>query len=185
MTTSYVTFSMEVTEEEKKAALRVRELFSEFLGHLDDFQEFFQIFFESIDLVDDSKKLLSILPEIKRYQIKLRELFNNLIRALGSAIHECSQNFSDTKTGSMQEIVVENMGAARADFIELMQAMDQLDSEDFLENGKELYDQINKYLEKIQETISGEWFGHIDQDILGKIKLSSPTLPLFFRKGNK
>ncbi len=185
MVASSVTFSMEVSQEEKDAATRVRDGFSEFLEHTQEFQDFFQVFFDSIDQVNESKQLLPIAAIIKRYQLKLRELYNNAVRSLGSALHEYGESFSDTKMDSMRDIVIQNMAESRSRFIDLMHAMDSIEDDKFLEDAKELYADINKYLEKVRDTVADEWFGHIDHDILGKIRLSSLNLPLYLPRGEK
>lgn len=176
-----VTFSMEVTPEEQASATHVRVQLKEFIVHLEEFQEFFDIFFESIDELESGKELIPIASVLKKYQIKLREMYNNIIRSMAAAIHAYQNIFTDSEMDAMQDIVLQNVAASRDSFIELMQQMDNFDEDDFIEDAKESYEQINKYLEKAQETVTNEWFGHIDHDILGKIRLSNRNFPLFAR----
>jgi F0F1-type ATP synthase delta subunit len=60
--------------------------------------------------------------------------------------------------------------------------MSDFHEEDFIPKGKEKFDQINKTLQKVLDTVNGEWISHIDKNILGKIKLSSNDFSLV-RKG--
>lgn len=181
MKTANVTFSMEVSPEEQAAATGVREKLSEFVDHLEEFQEFFSIFFESIDELTSGEELLPIAGVFKKYQLKLRELYNNMIRSMASAIHAYQQIFQDAEMDEMQEIALQNVAESREQFIELMQRMDNFNDDEFITDAKELYEQINKYLDRARETVTDEWFGHIDHDILGKIRLSHQEFPLFIR----
>jgi hypothetical protein len=177
-----VTFSMEVSDEERRAATAIRTKFAEFNTRITEFVDFFEILFSSLDQINEGKQLLPIAGVLKKYQFKLKELFNNVIMTLAAALDESSDKIVDTKMSNIRELVIQNMSEVRSLFIDLMGILDNFEDDAFVEKGKDLHEQINKYLEKVQEIVSSELFSHIDFDILGKIRLGSPGFPLFFKR---
>jgi hypothetical protein len=171
-------FAVEVSEAEKTRATHLREKLDDLAKYIIEFQEFFEAFFKSLDAITDSKQLASIGSLVVRYKFKLREKFNNCVKALSLVVVANRELFKESKTDSIRDVIIAHFSESRLDFIELMGLLSDYTADDFIENGKEMYDQINKTMEKVLSAVQEEWIAHIDKNILGKIKLSSKTLPL-------
>jgi len=170
---SAVEFSVPVSDGEKERAMALRERIQEFCDRVQKFKEFFDAFFTSLEQITSGKDLLPIGGTLKKYQYKLRSHFNNCVKSLSLVLVAYRNLYSESRTDQIRDVMMNTFSEARLKFIELMRVMDDFDSDNFIAEAKENYQQINNYMEKVLASCQEEWISHIDKNILGKLKLAS------------
>lgn len=171
-------FSLPVTEEEKENAEAVRSLFEDVLRKQDYLLDYLNVFFDQIDDLAVDRGLIKVSPLIKRYEQKLKKIFNIYIKSVSRALSKYESAFTDTELDDIRDLIIENVKNMRQETINLLILMKDVGSDNFVNDAKEAYSNILLISEKIEKLIRHEWFYHIDYDILGKIKLGSIPLSL-------
>lgn len=169
---SAVEFSVPVSDSEKERAGELKKRLEDFCDRILKFREFFDAFFTSLEQISSGKDLIPIGATLKKYQYRLRKHFNNCIKALSLVLVSYRGLYSESRTDQIRDVVMNTVSEARLKFIELMRIMDEFDSDNFIAESKENYQQINNYMEKVLASCQEEWISHIDKNILGKLKLS-------------
>lgn len=177
------TFNTKVSPEEKEAAKKVRILFEEFLKTQDAVSTHLDVFFEKLAEIKDTSNMQKISPVLRKYIQKYRDLCNEYIVALEKAVQFAACNFKDTDMNNIRDLIVESVRDIRNNSKDLIIAFSSIDSDQFVKNIQEIYEKIKKRMEQLEETISEELFGHIDYNILGKIRLSFTDIPLSIKQG--
>lgn len=177
------TFSTKVSPEEKEAAKKVRSLFEDFLKTQEALSTHLSVFFEELAETKDTSNMQKISPVLRKYIQKYRDLCNEYITALEQAVQFAACNFKDTDMNNIRDLIVESVRDIRNNSKELIIAFGNIDGEQFVKTIQEIYEKIKKRLEQLEETISEELFGHIDYNILGKIRLSFTDIPLSIKQG--
>lgn len=178
------TFSSKVSPEEKDAALKVRALFSDFIKAQEALESHLDTFFEELKNTKDTANIQKISPLLKRYIHKYRDLFNEYVSKLEVAVQYAATNFKDSDMNNIRDLIVESVRDIRNNSKDLMVEFNSIDSSDFVEKIQKLYEKINGRIEKLDQTVSEELFGHIDYNILGKIRLSFNEVPLSIKQGS-
>ena len=178
------TFSTKVSPEEQAAAKELRKLFQEFNKKQDVLEKYLSTFFDNLKLVQDPSNIVKISPILKLYTIEYRKVFNKYIASLEKAIQYAATNFKDSDMNNIRDLVVESVKDIRNNSIEMLDFFNNVSEQDFVKNIQGSYDKIKARLERVQETVSDELFGHIDYNILGKIRLSFNQIPLSIKSGS-
>jgi hypothetical protein len=150
--------TVEVSEHEKSTAKEAKKEFKSILKDLD----------EALDIIFDLREALVVDRPSKddlknkykgrllRYRRKIAKTFNELLLKLQSAIQNL-KDISDPEMKTLQKIIV-------AEFDELS---------DGVEGVLRLCTQLQQRKVSIDEVVDNQLFNHLEQDILGKIKVSS------------
>jgi hypothetical protein len=174
-------FSLPVSDSEKVVAQKVRKSFEQVLKKQDSFMKFLAILFDHLEELEDQTGLVKIAPLIKRYEQKMKKLFNAYIREFSKALSIYENSFSDTEMDDIRDLIIENIRSMREVIIDIITLMKDIASENFITEVLEKYTTITDLNDKLKGIIRDEWFGHIDYDILGRIKLGQ-TVPLSINK---
>lgn len=177
------TFSTKVSPEEKEAAKEVRVLFEKFLKAQDAASVHLSTFFEELKNTKDTSNIKKISPVLKRYIQKYRDLCNEYIKSLEDAVQYTAQAFKDADMNNIRDLIVESVRDIRNNSKDLISEFSNIENDDFIKNIEDIYEKISKRLEQLDETVSEELFGHIDYNVLGKIRLSFNEVPLSIKQG--
>jgi hypothetical protein len=179
-----IVFTHDIPPEEKAGAERIRDSLSEFLDNQNKLMDFLAVLFDSLDELTNPSQLVKIAPLLKRYEQRLRSVFNNYIKALGVALSTYKENLQDLELDNLRDLLVEHAKELRNHMIDLISHMDDTDNPGYVADLKKYYNSIKNSTDKIYGIVKEEWYGHIDYDILGKIRLSS-KIPMTFLKQSK
>lgn len=177
------TFSTKVSPEEKKAAKEVRALFEEFLKTQENLTSHLTALMDGLNNTKDTSNIQKISPLLKRYIHKYRDLCNEYIVSLEKAVQYTAGTFKDADMNNIRDLVVESVRDIRNNSKELIAEFSNIENDDFVKKVKDIGEKITKRLEQLEETVSEELFGHIDYNILGKIRLSFNEVPLSIKQG--
>lgn len=169
-----------VSESEKEKGKEIRAAFENVLSKQDSFLDYLGVFFEQLDELSSDPGLVKISPLLKRYEHKLKKIFNLYIKSLSKALITYEKSFSITELDEIRDLIIENIRNVRQETIELLRLFQDVSSTEFINNSKAVYSNIVKILEQVESTIREEWFGYIDYNILGTIKLGT-QIPLTLR----
>jgi len=182
MKTAGPALSLPVTDKEKQNARAIRNGFENVLRKQDGFIDYLNVLFDQLDVLDEKAGLGSISPLLKRYEHKMRKVFNSYINSLSNAVSVYERNFSDSELDNIRDLIIENVRNMRQEVIDLLVLMKDVSDSEFVPEAKKSYEGILNAAEQIENTIRDEWFSHIDYDILGKIRLGS-NIPLYIKRG--
>lgn len=168
-----IQFSVPISDMEKEKAKKLRDSLTTLDSYMEDFLDFFNAFFESLEGINSGSELVPIGDLLVRYKFKLRDKFNNCIRSLSLVIVAYNELFQESKTDNIRDVILAHYSEIRTDFIALLSIMSDYSKDTFVEEGKEKYSEISGTMEKVLTAIREEWIAHIDKNILGKIKLSN------------
>lgn len=177
-------YSIPVSEHEKALAIKVRKSFEGLLKKQDNLLKFLAIFFDHLEELQDQAGLIKISPLIKRYEHKMRRLFNEYIKEFSKALSSYENNFSDSDMDDIRDLIIENVKSMREIMIEIIYLMQNVAAKTFSEEVLSKYRTFIDLSEKLEGIIRDEWFGHIDYDILGRIRLGT-EIPLSIKKEGK
>ena len=172
-------FTIPVSDEEKTSAKGLRDALNNVLKKQDKLFKYMEVFFGNLESLENSTGLIKISPIIKRYEHKMRKIFNEYIKEFSAALVVYQKNFADdSEMDEIRNLIIENIRNMRNAMIELLVLMKDVGSETFGAESLEKYAQIKNIGEKLNSLVREEWFGKIDFDILGKIRLGYDNPPL-------
>lgn len=106
-----------------------------------------------------------------RYRKKIRDAFNVFLSHTKSAL-EILVAISDPEMERLREILTAEIGELSDGVEALLDLLDEVEREGFTKALEGLVAQMEKRNQSIAEVIDSQLFNHIDQDILGKVKIS-------------
>lgn len=177
MKTAGPAFTVPVSDDEKALAMKVRKAFEKVLKVQNDYFKFMGILFDNLEELEDKTGLQKISPILKRYEHKMKHKFNAYIKEFSKALTVYENNFSDTEMDDVRDLIIENIRSIRELVIDIVVLMKDIGSKNFVQESLGKYKSLKEQSEQLEGIIKNEWFGHIDYDILGRIKLGY-DLPL-------
>lgn len=165
-------YSIPLSEQETKAAEKLRKSYAKLMSELDDFNDFMEVFFSAIDSTDDKENLTTLQPLLRKYQRKLQDKFNHFVKEFGEILNGSIEMFSDRKFDNIRDLLIENVKSMRDSLVELLKLFKDVEDKNFVKSAKQLNQSIKNDIEQINTIIKKQLFQHIDRDYLGKIRLS-------------
>jgi len=174
-------FTVPVSSTEKKLAAALRKKFEDLLEELEEFDRFLLVFFDNIDDLEETANLKSLSPLIKKYERRLKKRFNEFMDKLELALDVYQTGFADTKLDNIRDLIIENTKSMRKGLIELLKLFKNVENPEFIAESKSKYVSISNSIRQMNIIVKDELFGHIDYDILGRIRLGLHEAPLVLR----
>lgn len=172
-------FNIPVSEEEKALAKQVRDSLSLVLKKQDKFFKYLDVFFGNLEKLKSTTGLAKISPIIKQYEHKMKKIFNSYINEFSKSLSAYQKSFSDdSEMDEIRDLIIENVRNMRKSVIELLLLMKDVSEENFPSEALKVYNDLKNVKDKLENLIRDEWFGKIDYDILGQIRLGTLELPL-------
>lgn len=178
-----IVFSHDIPPEEKESAERIRSAFVDLIDNQKKLVDFLAVLFDSLDQLTNPQQLIKIAPLLKRYEQRLRAVFNNYVKSLGIALSTYSKNLQDLELDNLRDLMVEHAKELRDHMVKLINDMSDVENPSYVSDLKSTYNSVKNDTDKISSIVEDEWYSHIDYDILGKIRLSR-HIPMTFRKNN-
>lgn len=115
-----------------------------------------------------------------RYRLTIKEKFNHLLSHVKQAMKLMNQ-VSDPNMIRLREILVAEIGELTNGVEAILDLLKEVERDGFTQALERIVAQIEKREESIQDVIDNQLFGHIEQNILGKIKISDLKLKIIKR----
>jgi len=174
-------FAVPVTKEEKKRAEQMRERFANMLINLAAIEKFLNVFFDHSNDLQEGSDLSTIAPLITKYENKLRERFNKVLYEIGDCLDNYGAGFVDNKLDNIKELIIQTATDMRRSVVELLGEFGKVDDPQFLKRASDKFAALQLNIDHMNNIIREELFKHIDQNILGRIRIGSEEFPLVIR----
>lgn len=164
---------LEVTERERAAAKNIKKTFKQIA---DDLEESLAIIYELRDAIVQERPSKEDLKNkfrgrLLRYKSKIVKAFNTFLEKLKIALQSLSE--------LMDPEMIKLRGLLVAEFDELSDGIEAVidllknpDKEGFTQSLERLCTQLQKRERSIKDLIDSQLIGHLEHDILGKMKIS-------------
>lgn len=107
-----------------------------------------------------------------RYKKKIKDAFNHFLEHTKTTLEKAVE-ISDPEMVRLREILVAEIGELSDGVEALMDLLGETDRDSFTKTLEQISSQLEKRQKSIADVIDSQLFGHIEQDILGRMKISS------------
>lgn len=167
-------FVIEVSEREKQTAKEVKVAFKELLNKLEDSLALLYDFKDSVvkerPSQDDLKNKYN--GRILRYKRKIVLFFNDLLYTLKAIIEKLS-GIMDPEMRQLRSLIMAEFDELSDGVEGFIDALKNPGKDDFTKNIERIITQLKRRKTSIGEVIDHQMMGHLENDILGKMKVSS------------
>jgi hypothetical protein len=166
--------TVEVSEQERATAKAAKKEFKAILKDLGDSLKIIFDLREAIIQERPSKEDLKsrYKGRLLRYRRKISKSFNDLLLRLQSAIQSL-QNIMDPEMKNLQKILVAEFDELSDGVEGVLELLGESERDGFTKDLERLCTQLQQRKISIDEVVDNQLFNHLEQDILGKIKISS------------
>jgi regulator of sigma D len=174
---------LDVTDEERSIAKEVKNDFKEILRKMD------QAIIVILDLRDAVIEERPSREDLKnkykgrllRYRRKIKEVFNIFLIELKYGLEKLSK-ISDPDMIRLREILISEVDELSSGVEAIFDLLNEVDRESFTKTLEQISAQMEKRKKSITDAIDSQLFSHIDQDILGRMKISVKDMRFRIRK---
>jgi hypothetical protein len=164
---------LEISDKERKIAVEVKKDFKNVLRKMDD----------AIKTVIDLKMAVAeerpskddlktkYRGRLLRYRNKIKKSFNDFLRPTKLSLEKL-EKISDPEMIRLREIIIAEIGELSDGAESVMDLLDEADRDGFTKTLEKITAQMEKRQKSIIDVIDSQLTGHIDHDILGKMKIS-------------
>jgi len=165
--------TLTVTDTERATAKEVKNDFKGITKKLD----------KSVRSVSDLKKVIvekhpsqedlkgKYRGRLIRYRRQIQKVFNDFLMDVQSALEKLSK-ISDPDMLRLREILAAEVGELSDGAEAILDLLNDTDRDGFTKTLEQICAQMEKRQRSIKDVIDNQLFGHIDQDILGKMRIS-------------
>lgn len=166
--------TLEITDAERDAAKLVKKEFKQISKELD---KAIKVVLDLRDAIVEQRPTKEDLKNkyrgrLLRYKKKIKEAFNHFLSHTKTTL-EGAIIISDPEMIRLREILVAEIGELSDGVEALMDLLGETDRDGFTKTLEQISAQLEKRQKSIADVIDNQLFRHIDQDILGRMKISS------------
>lgn len=175
--------TVKITPEETEIAKKIKISFKQSLDLLEIALNDLKNFKDALTQDHPSKEDLEskYKGRLLRYRRKIQENFNSFLIPTKSILNMLDK-ITDPSMERVRGVIIAEISEMSEATNKLLSILKDPSQNDFTSNIEELFEQINKRKDNIDEAVEHQLFGHIDQNILGKLKISSLVLEIRKRK---
>lgn len=167
---------LDITNKEKDVARNSKQEFRDVLKKLAKCVSIIVEFKNAIVSQNPQDEELNIKyhARILRYRRKIKESVNDFLQYTKDCLNKLV-NISDPGMIRLREIIVAEVGEfsdGAQSLMDVLYSVDRADRSIFIKSVEQLTSQMEKRQRSIIDVIDNQLFGHIDHDILGKMKIS-------------
>ena len=164
---------LEITDKERQIGKKVKKEFKTIAKELD---AAIRVVVDLRDAIVNQRPTKDDLNKaykgrLLRYKKKIKEAFNHFLAHTKQTL-EAALEISDPEMVRLREILVAEIGELSDGVESLMDLLNETDRDGFTKTLEQLTGQLEKRQKSILDVFKNQFEGHIDQDILGKIKIS-------------
>jgi len=165
--------SVEISEQEKAAATRVKTEFARLLKELDDALKVIYDLRDAVVQERPSKEDLKVKyrGRLLRYKRKIILEFNQFLTKLKTTL-ELIVQISDPDMVRLREIIIAEFDELSDGVESIIDLLKDADREGFTKSLERITTQLDQRRSSIKDIVDNQLFNHIEQDILGRMKIS-------------
>lgn len=166
--------TLDITSEEREVAKTVKK---NFVNSLEKLEKAVRTITDIRDAISNERPSKEDLRQkykgkLIRYRKKIKNSFNSFLTDVKENLENLSK-ISDPEMIKLREVLIAEVGELSDGAEAVMDLLDEVDREGFTKTLEKLAQQIEKRQKSIIDVIDSQFITHIDQDILGKMKLSN------------
>jgi ElaB/YqjD/DUF883 family membrane-anchored ribosome-binding protein len=165
--------TLEITEKEKEIARNVKKEFKTIVKELNSA---IKIVLELRNAITDQRPSKEDLNtkyrgRLIRYKRKLKEAFNHFLEHTKTTLEKATE-ISDPEMIRLREILIAEIGELSDGVEALMDLFGETDRDNFTKTLEQITAQLEKRQKSIVDVVNSQLFSHIENDILGRIRIS-------------
>jgi hypothetical protein len=166
--------SLQITELERSTALEVKEQVKDVVKKLDAAVKTITSLKDAVISQRPSKDDLSnkYRGKLLRHRRKITAVFNEFLLSIKDTIEQLSA-ITDPEMMRLKQILVAEIGELSDGAEAIMNLLQEPGKDGFSDSLERITAQVEKRSKSIRDVIDAQLIGHIDQDILGKLKISA------------
>lgn len=165
--------TLTVTDTERAVAKEVKDEFKDILKKLD----------KSVRSITDLKKVIvekhpsqedlknKYRGRLLRYRRKIQKVFNDFLMDVQASLEKLAK-ISDPDMLRLREILAAEVGELSDGAEAVLDLLQDVERDGFTKTLEQICAQMEKRQKSIKDVIDNQLFGHIDQDVLGKMRIS-------------
>lgn len=166
--------TLDITDKERDVAKDIKKEFKQILKELD---EALKIIFDLRDAVVQERPSKDKLKNeyrgrFLRYKRKIVKKFNSFLKELKKTLEKLNE-ISDPEMIELRSIIISEFDELSDGVEALLDLLKDAGREGFTKSLERLCTQMERRKRSINSIIDDQMFGHIENDILGKMKISS------------
>lgn len=164
---------LNITDEERSVAQQIRKEFKELLKKIDISVEVVKKLKDSIAEQKPSKKELreKYRGRLLRFRRKIKKHFNEFLEQAKPTLEKMSK-VSDPDMVRLRELIISELDELSDGAEKIMDLLGESDLDGFTKKLETVVGHMDKRQKSINDVIENQLFSHIEQDILGKMKIS-------------
>lgn len=172
--TSGPRLTLEITERERNLAKNIKKEFKEILKDLDDALKTVFDLRDAVVKERPSKDKLhgEYRGRLLRYRRTIVKAFNNFLKKLKKTLESLNE-ISDPEMVNLRDIIMSEFDELSDGVEALLDLLEDVDREGFTKSLERLCTQMERRQKSIKSIIDDQMFSHLENDILGKMKISS------------
>lgn len=165
--------NLAITPQEREVAKAVKAEFKKALHDLEDAMKTIITIREAVVEERPTKEDLKnkYLGRLLRYRGKIKKAFDTFLLHVKKVL-EAMNDISDPEMERLQEILISELDELSDGVEAVLQLLTDPDRDGFTKALEGLSAQLEKRQKSIGEVVESQIFGHIEHDILGKMKVS-------------
>ena len=165
--------SLNITSHERAVAKQVKKEFKHFLRLLDDSIEIIMDFRDVLSEEKPSKDSLNnkYNSKILKFRFKIRDVFNILLISAKKSI-ELLLEIADPDIIRIRDVIFAELGELSSAIEAILDILSNRKKDDFVSKIEEICANLEKREVSIKEVIDTQLFSHVNQNILGRMKIS-------------
>ena len=171
-------FVLEISNDERKQAEKVRKEFKKLELLLGGAFDSLGRLVGAMQGLQHNERMVELKPLFIKYKHKIQDLFNEFLDQLQSSLEDMQTMISDSETIKIRDTIVGEIREIRDGALELINLLNRPEDANFLKEFQETFVRLRAREKALREILSDQLTGHIDRDILGKIKLGKSRLRL-------
>lgn len=165
--------TLEITEEEKSKAKAIKKEFKTILKELD---KALKVVLDLRDAIVNQRPTKEDLEKkyrgrLLRYKSRIKKEFNHFLTHTRNTL-ELLADITDPEMIRLREILIAEIGEMSDGAEAFIDLLSETDRDNFTQSLERLVGQMEKRKKSIEDVVEDQLFGHIDHDILGRMKIS-------------
>lgn len=164
-------YSIEISDEECQQAQATRVAFEDMLEKQEAAFEHLRLLSDSLTGAADSSVFLSMAKLFVQYRRKTKKLFNEFITQLEESLKALNETLSDSHMEKIRDTILNEVREIRDGVIEILEYLERPHEKTFIQDFTSTAKRLIERGEALNEIVTDELFGHLDEDILGELRL--------------
>lgn len=170
--------SIDINESEQRQAKKVRSEFKKLVANLDGVFKSLGSLNAGLIGLDENPQLSDYRYLFLKYRQRVQFLFNRFLDQFEHCLKELEKMVSDRETLKLKNSIIGEVRELRDGVLTLLELLREPGRQEFVKMYRETFLRLDQRQSSLSEIITDSLFGHIDNNILGQIKIGKSKFRL-------